>query len=176
MTSSRDGHGARNLATEDTFLAAYTARRGARHHDREVLTFRLGVELYGIDMASMREISKMRTITELPRVPAFLKGIITLRGTVIPIIDLRQRMAMVAEDHSRNTRILVVSHDDEPFGLIVDQVQRVVRMVEAQVENAPLPGGIESDFLAGVARVDNELIVLLDLAAVVSFSIDGASR
>jgi purine-binding chemotaxis protein CheW len=176
MASGKDGQSARNLATEDTFRAAYTARRGARHHDREVLTFRIGAEVYGIDMTSMREISKMRTITELPRVPSFLKGIITLRGQVIPILDLRLRMSMAAEAVGRNTRILVVNHGEEPFGLIVDQVQRVVRMVDSQIENAPLPGGIESDFLAGVARVDDELIVLLDLAAVVSFSIDGASR
>ncbi len=171
----------RTLATEDTFLAAYTRRRSARAHDREVLTFGLGSEMYGVDMTEMREISKLRPITELPRVPRFLRGIITLRGTVIPILDLRLRLGMAADPAAqpisdRHRRILIVDHAGEPFGLIVDHVSRVVRLVEAQVETAPLPGGIESDFLAGVARVDDDLIVLLDLAAVVRFSLEGSSR
>jgi len=168
--------GLRQLATEDTFLAAYTRRRAGMHHDREVLTFRLGDEVYGLDLSWMREISKLRRITEVPQVPAFLLGIITLRGRVIPILDLRRRMALPTCESTPHSRILIVEHEEEPFGLIVDQVLKVVRMVENQIESAPLPGGIESDFLAGVARVDEELIVLLNLPSVVEFSLEVASR
>lgn len=166
----------RQLATEDTFLAAYTRRRAGLQHDREVLTFRLADEIYGLDISWMREISKMRPITEVPQVPAFLLGIITLRGAVIPIIDLRLRLALPAAEHSGFTRVLIVEREEEPFGLVVDQVLKVVRMVDRQVESAPLPGGIESEFLAGVARVEEELIVLLNLPAVVGFSLEVASR
>jgi purine-binding chemotaxis protein CheW len=136
-------------------------------------------------MARMREISKLRPITELPRVPRFLRGIITLRGTVVPVLDLRLRLGLperaaaaagAGRDPDRDRRILVVDHQGEPFGLIVDRVLRVVRMVDDQIESAPLPGGIESEFLAGVARVEGELIVLVALGAVVTFSLEGSSR
>lgn len=167
---------ARQLATEDTFLAAYTRRRAGQKHDLEVLTFRLADEIYGLDISWMREISKLRPITEVPQVPPFLPGIVTLRGTVIPIIDLRRRLLLPAADASGYTRILIVEHQEEPFGLIVDQVLKVVRMVEQQIESAPLPGGIDSDFLAGVARVEEELIVLLNLPTVVTFALEVASR
>lgn len=166
----------RQLATEDTFLAAYTRRRAGQQHDREVLTFRLADEVYGLDISWMREIARLRPITEVPQVPAFLPGIVTLRGTVIPIIDLRRRLQLPAADPTALNRILIVEHDSEPFGLIVDQVLKVVRMAEQQVESAPLPGGIESEFLAGVARVEDELIVLLNLPTVVTFSLEVASR
>ncbi|HUH01738.1 MAG TPA: chemotaxis protein CheW [Kofleriaceae bacterium] len=168
--------GRRVLATEDTFLAAYTDRRGRRQRDREVLTFQLGDEVYGLDIASLREISRLRPLTELPRVPSFLCGIIALRGVVVPILDLRRRMRMRPREASaagdRASRILIVDHQGEPFGLIVDRVVRVERLDNAQIEGAPLPGGIASEYVAGVARAEGELIVLLELAAVVSFDLE----
>jgi purine-binding chemotaxis protein CheW len=170
--------GRRALATEDTFLAAYNERRGRRQHDREVLTFRLADETYGLDIRSLREISRLRQLTELPRVPAFLRGIIALRGVVVPVLDLRRRMRMPPRESSalgdRAARILIVESQGEPFGLIVDRVVRVERLDNEQIEGAPLPGGIASEFVSGVARADDDLIVLLELSAVVSFDL-GAS-
>jgi len=163
------------LASEETFLASYHGRRAkAKHHDREILTFRLGDELYGIDISCMREICKLRVVTEVPRSPAFLRGIITLRGTVVPIIDLRQRMDIPQVEPTRASRILIVDHQDEPFGLIVDAVIRVVRMVNDQIEASPIPGGIDSEYLTGLARDDGDLIVLLNLATVVTFPLEAA--
>ncbi len=163
--------GRRALATEETFLAAYTGRRSRRHHDRELLTFALGGETYALDMTELREISRMREITELPRVPAFLLGVITLRGLVIPVLDLRRRMRLPPVEPSRETRILIVDQDGEPFGLVVDRVVRVERVDNPQIESAPLPSGVATDFVAGVARVEGELIVLLELAQVVGFKV-----
>ena len=161
------------LASEETFLASYHGRRfRAKHHDREVLTFRIGPEIYGVDIEAMREISKLRPVTEVPRAPGFLPGIITLRGTVVPIIDLRMRMGLAAAEPTRASRILIVDYDGEPYGLIVDAVIRVVRMVDDQIEASPLPGGIDSEFLTGLARDEGDLIVLLNLAAVVTFPIE----
>lgn len=165
--------GARRLAREDTFLAAYTGRRGRRESDRELLTFRLGDEAYAFDMRVMREIAALREITELPRVPGFLRGIISLRGAVVPVIDLRLRMRLPPAAPTRASRILVVEHQDQRFGLIVDRVSRVVRLTHAQIEAAPLAGA-GSEFLAEVARADGELIALLDVGAVVGFSLEGA--
>lgn len=163
--------GGLELASEMTFRASYHGRRArGQRHDREVITFRLGTETYGIDIASMREIVKLRAVTEVPRTPRFLRGIITLRGTVVPIIDLRQRMGIAPVEPTRSSRILIADHGGEPFGLIVDEVNRVVRMTNEQIEASPLPGGIDSEYISGLARVDGELIVLLQLAAVVTFS------
>lgn len=163
------------LASEETFLASYHGRRSrAKHHDREVLTFQLGPEIYGVDIGTMREISKLRPITEVPRAPAFLPGIITLRGTVVPIIDLRARMGLAPAAPTRASRILIIEHEQEPYGLIVDAVIRVVRMVNEQIETSPLPGGIDSEFITGLARDADDLIVLLNLNTVVTFSIEVA--
>lgn len=161
------------LATEETFLAAYTGRRSRRQaHDHEILTFQLGDELYGLPIAELREICKLGPITELPRVPPFLLGVISLRGRVISIIDLRVRMHMPSGEATRGSRILIVEHDEEPFGLLVDRVIKVDRMSARQVE--PAPEGLVSEFVTGVARTGGELVVLLDLAAVVGFSLEVA--
>jgi purine-binding chemotaxis protein CheW len=162
----------RSLATEETFLAAYTGRRSRRQHDREILTFLIADERYGVDIHELREISRLVAITPLPRVPAFLLGIITLRGTVVPILDLRRRLGFPPATPTANARILIVEHRDEPIGLLVDRVVRVERMDNAQIEAAPLPGEIVSEHVSGVARTTDDLIVLLDLAAVVNFSLE----
>lgn len=163
-----------HIATEEAFVAAQTKERAGRDYDREVITFRLADERYGLDITAMREILKMREITELPRVPAFLTGIVTVRGEVIPIIDLRLRIGLGASSPTRASRILITSHEDQLFGLIVDEVHKVVRMLSTDIQPTPLPGGIESTFLAGVSRPDGDLIVLLNLPAVVTFRIEGS--
>jgi purine-binding chemotaxis protein CheW len=167
----------RPLATEATFLAAYRERRSRQHYDREVLSFRLANETYGIEMRWLREIHKVRPMTEVPRVPAFLPGIISVRGAVVPVLDMRRRIGLAVEPLGRPSRILIVEHEEERFGLIVDEVHKVVRLLNAQVESAPLPGGIDSAYLSGVARSNGEMIVLLDVPAVVSFSLEeGGAR
>jgi purine-binding chemotaxis protein CheW len=160
------------LAREESFLAAYTSRRGRREADREVLTFWLGTEQYGLDMSVMREIATLREITELPRVPAFLRGIISLRGAVVPIIDLRLRMGLPRVEPTRASRILVVEQGEQRFGLIVDRVAKVLRLSHAQVESTPM-AGTGSEFLAEVARADDDLIALLDAGALTRFSLEG---
>jgi len=161
------------LASEDTFLAAYTGRRGRRDADREALTFRLGDEIYGFDISCLREIAVRGEITELPRVPRFLLGIISLRGAVVPVLDLRLRMGLPPVAPTRASRILVVEVDAQRYGLVVDRVDGVARLRNAQIESAPL-GGAGSEFLAAVARVEADLIALLDPAAVVRFSLEVA--
>jgi purine-binding chemotaxis protein CheW len=163
-----------HIATEEAFIAAQTKDRAGHDYDREVITFRLADERYGLDISAMREILKMREVTELPRVPKFLTGIVTVRGEVIPIIDLRRRLGLTPSLPTRASRILVTSHDEQLFGLIVDEVHKVVRMLSTDIQPTPLPGGIESDFLAGVSRSDGDLIVLLNLPSVVTFRIEGS--
>ncbi len=161
----------RTLATDETFLAGYKLRRSRKHYEREALAFRVASENYAVDMGRMREILKLRAATEVPRAPRFLLGVIALRGTLITVIDLRLRLGLAAAPLVRTGRVLVVEHEGEPYGLVVDEVFKVLRMRDEQVESAPLPSGISSVFLAGVARVAGELIALLDVPAVVSFDV-----
>jgi purine-binding chemotaxis protein CheW len=163
------------LATEETFLNAYSRRRAGDVYDREVLAIGIGGEIYGIDIVHTREIIKVKPITEVPRTPPFVAGVVTVRGTVIPTIDLRRRLGFAPVTGTRHTRILICEMDGELHGLVVDSVRHVVRLRNAQIEAPPpMGGGSEADFLAGIGRTDDLLLILLDLRAVVSFTIDGA--
>jgi len=163
----------RQIATEETFLNAYRRRRAGDHYDRELIAFDVGGECYAVGITELHEIIKMRPITEVPRVPAFVKGIVTVRGQVIPAIDLRMRLGMPEVARTRASRIIVCDVLGEPHGLIVDRVRSVVRLRDDQIESSPqLGGGGEVNFIAGVGRDEDDLIILLDLAAVVSFSLD----
>jgi purine-binding chemotaxis protein CheW len=161
------------LATEETYLNAYARRRTGDRYDRELITFTVAGETYGIDIARMQEIIKLRPITEVPRVPAFVKGVVAVRGQVIPAIDLRMRLGLAPAELAPATRILVCVVDDEPHGLIVDRVASVVRLRNEQVEAAPALGaGGEVTLLSGIGRTDDKLIILLDVPAVVTFSLE----
>lgn len=164
----------RAIATEETFLNAYARRRAGDGYDRALIAFYIGTECYAVGIKELREIIKIRPITEVPRVPPFVKGVVTVRGQVIPAIDLRMRLGMPAIEYDNNTRVLVCNVRGEPHGLIVDRVRSVVRLRNEQIELPPqMGGGTETEFLAGIGRDDDEdLIILLDLSAVVTFSLN----
>ena len=165
----------RQLATEDTFHNAYARRRAGDVWDRELLAFAIATEIYAVDIRQMREIIKLRPITEVPRVPRFVRGVVTVRGAVIPTIDLRTRLGFETAEPTRHARILICEVDDEPHGLIVDAVRHVVRLRDTDIEAPPaMGGGPETDFIAGIGRDEGELVILLDLPAVVRFSLEGA--
>ncbi len=165
-----------SLATEETFLNAYTRRRAGDTYDHELITFAIANETYGIAIGSMREIIKPPPITEVPRTPKFVLGVVTVRGVVIPTIDLRARLGMNRCEMTRTSRVLIVDVRDEPHALVVDRVSSVVRFKDAEIEPPPaMGGGPETDFIQGIGRVDGELVILLDLPAVVTFALDSTS-
>jgi purine-binding chemotaxis protein CheW len=165
------------LATEESFLLGRATKAALAGH--EILTLRVGRELYGVEVPKVREILRMREITEVPRAPAFLLGIVSVRGVIIPVLDLRKRLGMPASPETRETRIVVVGQDGEPFGLLVDEVRAVVRILEDQIEPAQgLIGLAESGFVSGISRVPDEsgpardrVVILLSLAQVVAFTV-----
>jgi purine-binding chemotaxis protein CheW len=162
------------FATEETYLRRHDDRRAAQR--RGVLTLAVGREVYGIDILSIREIIKMREITEVPRAPRFLLGVVTVRGLVLPVVDLRLRLKLEAPALERAARILVVMHKNERFGLLVDEVRGVVRFADSQIEPPP-PSLAPSDapFLAGIGRYiseqDEKMVILLSLDAVLGFEV-----
>jgi len=164
------------LATEETYLRAIDQREVKP--TRAVLTFVVGGESYGLEIAHIREIIKMRVVTEVPRMPAFLLGVISVRGVVIPVIDLRRRLHLDETMLTRAARILVIDREGEPFGLLCDAVTGVVRFVASEVEPTPPTLAVkDASFLAGIARYQSgrrtRMVVLLNLPQLVSFTIRG---
>jgi purine-binding chemotaxis protein CheW len=130
---------------------------------RDVLTFHIASEEYGISIEHIREIIKYRPITEVPRVPSFVAGIIAVRGLVMPVLDMRVRLRLTSPQLSPKSRILVVSRpggnndvqsdeERERFGLLVDRVNEVVRIYETDIEPPTVLSGKESEFIEGIGR------------------------
>lgn len=161
-----------HLATDDTFLTPYARRRSRYDFAAELISFSVSDELYGIDIAEAREIIKMRPITAVPRVPPFVLGVATIRGRIIPVLDLRMRLGMGKTDITDNHRILECAYEGELFGLLVDTVRSVVRLTEEQLELSPQRSS-DSDYVRALGRLDDSLIALLDVEEVVTFEIGG---
>jgi purine-binding chemotaxis protein CheW len=166
------GGGAFGLATEETYLRAVDGREA--RPTRAVLTFVVGGETYGVDILSIREIIKLREVTEVPRTPRFLIGVISVRGSIIPVVDLRARLRLPVSEPTRAARILVVVQGGDPYGLLVDSVSGVVRLAESEIELPPSSFAIaDGNFLSGIGRYRlgrrDKMVILLNLGQVVAF-------
>ncbi|MZP29906.1 chemotaxis protein CheW [Heliobacterium undosum] len=130
----------------------------------QLVVFRLGTEEYGVPITQVQEINRLLTPTKIPQAPSFVEGIINLRGKIIPIIDLKKRFGLAQEEHTANTRIIVVNVERHTVGIIVDAVTEVLRMPQSAIEPPPpMISTISSDYLKGVGKVDERLLILLDL-------------
>ncbi len=137
----------------------------------QVVSFALGSEEYGVDIAQVQEINRMVTITHVPRAPHFMEGVINLRGQLIPIIDLRTRFGMPRTEHTKNTRIVVTEIGSKRVGMVVDSVSEVLRIPTEQIEDAPdMIAGVETEYIRGVGKMGDRLIIMLDLGRVISGS------
>jgi purine-binding chemotaxis protein CheW len=139
--------------------------------ERQLVVFQLGAEFYGVDIARVHEIIRLQSITRVPRAPAFVEGVINLRGKVIPVVDLRRRFGLESSEHTRASRIVVVEIGDNVVGVIVDGVSEVLRVTGASVEPpSPVVAGIESEYIHGIAKLDDRLVILLDLDRVLALT------
>jgi purine-binding chemotaxis protein CheW len=135
----------------------------------QVVSFHLGSEEYGVDISQVQEIIRMVEITHVPRAPRFMEGVINLRGQLIPIIDLRTRFGMPRTDHTKSTRIVVTEFGSKKVGIIVDSVSEVINIPLEQVEDAPdMIAGVGTEYIQGVGKVNDRLIILLDLTMVIT--------
>lgn len=133
----------------------------------QVVVFQLGEELYGADIAVVREVGPMQRVTRVPRTPRYIEGVTNLRGRVIPVIDLRRRLGLAVTPFTKQTRIAVAELEGGQVGMIVDSVQEVLRIPSTAVEPPTgLVSKLDAESITGVAKVDDRLIVLLDLAHV----------
>lgn len=130
----------------------------------EFLCVRVSDEVYGINIMDIKEIIKPREVTEVPRAPAFVSGVLSLRGTIIPIIDMRIRLGLSHDDPTGKERVVVIKNGTSFSGLLVDEVIQVVQVQQGAVEAAPtVLDGIDRDFVSGIGRSDSRLIIILNL-------------
>ncbi|MGI9951235.1 chemotaxis protein CheW [Moorellaceae bacterium AZ2] len=130
----------------------------------QLVVFQLAGETYGVDIAHVHEIIRLQPITEVPRTPDFVEGVINLRGRIIPVIDLHKRFGLPAAEASNNTRIMVVEVKGITVGMIVDAVSEVLRLPEENIEPPPpIIQGVDVAYLRGVGKWGDKLIILLDL-------------
>ena len=135
----------------------------------QLVTFSIGEEEFGVDILSVQEIIRMMDITKVPRAPEFVEGVINLRGKVIPIIDLRRRFGLTTRDHDKHTRIIVIEINNMIVGLVVDSVSEVLRIPASTVEPPPpVVSGLESEYISGVGKLEDRLLILLDLNKLLS--------
>lgn len=135
----------------------------------QVVVFQLEKELYGADISVVLEVSPLHRVTKVPRTPAYIEGVINLRGRVIPVVDLRKRLGLPVTPPTKSTRIAVAEIEGGKIGMIVDAVVEVLRVPANSVEPpSPMMSKVDSDNVMGIAKVDDRLIILLDLARVLS--------
>src|SRR5262249_41252117 len=128
--------------------------------------------IYALDILRIREIIRVGPLTEVPRAPSFVPGILSVRGTVIPVVDLRLRLRLAAAPLSKVARILIVTKEEDPYGLLVDEVRHVERLQPEDLEPPPsFIGGSLAEFLAGIGRPEGKMLILLNLDAVLSFQV-----
>lgn len=137
--------------------------------EEQLVVFRLRRELYGVPIAAVREIIRWQQVTSIPTAPHFVEGVINLRGTVIPVIDLAKRFSLEGAAATSETRIVVVEMGQHLVGIVVDGVSEVLRITSDEIEPpTSISGSVSIDFLRGVGKSDDRLIVLLDLDKVLT--------
>ncbi len=138
-------------------------------HEVQVACFRLGEDLYAADIMRIKEIIRLQKLANLPKSPAFVEGVLNLRGTVIPVIDLRKRFDIPAAPQGRDTRLLIVSMGRQILGLVVDEVTEVLSVPVKDIKPAPqVAKGVGAEYLVGVCLVKDSLIMLLNLDRILS--------
>ena len=137
----------------------------------QLVTFSIGEEEYGIGILRVQEIIRMMPITKVPSCPDFVEGVITLRGMVIPVIDVRRRFAMPPKAADAHTRILIMESELQVMGYIVDSVREVMHLDSDKIEAAPAEiAGPGAEYIKGMVQIGDQLLILLNLNELLSDS------
>jgi purine-binding chemotaxis protein CheW len=131
----------------------------------EYLSFRLGTEEYAIDILQVREIRAHEPVTRIANAPDFIKGVINLRGSIVPIVDMRLKFGLGEAAYDRFTVVIILNIAKRVMGIVVDAVCDVVALAAEEVRPAPTLGGaIESGFIRGLAPIDGRMLIVVDIA------------
>ena len=147
-----------------TQVEADVGQKGGKY-----LTFGLAEETYGLEILKVREIMGLMDITAVPRTPDFVKGVINLRGKVIPVVDLRLKFGMAEAEHTEETCIIVVNVGTVEMGILVDKVSEVLNILGDEIEDTPSFGvSVNTDFILGMGKAHGKVTILLDIAKVLT--------
>jgi purine-binding chemotaxis protein CheW len=137
--------------------------------NHEYLTFALGDEEYGVAILKVQEIRGYDSVTRLPDAPEFIKGVVNLRGTIVPVVDMRIKFNLPSVSYDESTVMIVLSVADRIVGVVVDSVSDVIRLDDTQLRPVPdLGGAIDRKFLTGIGVVDDRMLVLLDIERLIT--------
>ncbi len=141
----------------------------------ELTTFRVGDAIYGMDILRVQEINKLTDMTDVPQSQNYIKGIVNLRGQIVTVIDLSRKLGLDGCEVGSGTRNIIISSNDEYFGLLVDSIGDVVRAEWDRVEAAPANiGGVQGKFFNGVFKTERDLIGIIDVEEVLKVEESGS--
>jgi len=137
-------------------------------NDIQLVVFKLGREEYGVSILQVQEIKRITEITRVPHSPDYIKGVMNLRGSVLPVIDLKKRLNLPPEEYTDDTRIIIIKVEEIVVGMIVDAVSEVTTIDQNSIEPPQaVVGGIAADYLSGVGKLENRLLILLNTDAII---------
>lgn len=135
----------------------------------QLVVFELASKYYGVDIGNIRDIIRMQAVTKVPGAPSFVEGVINLRGKLIPVVDLRKRLGLAVSEPTSKSRIVWVTINGQDVGVIADAVTEVLRIPLALIEPpSSMVSSVDSDYLRGIARLENRQIILLNLSKVLA--------
>jgi len=134
----------------------------------QIVTFQVGREIFGLDILKVQEIIRFQPLTRMPDLPDYVEGVLNLRGKIVPVVGLRQRIGLDRQEPNTTTKIVVASVKDEVLGFMVDSVSEVLRISSSTLEPAPRLGEVKQKYVSGVGKLDNRLLLLLDLDELLS--------
>lgn len=135
----------------------------------QYLTFNLNEEFYGVPIEAIREINRVGEITPVPRTPPYIKGVMNLRGRIVPVVNLRTKFSLPEQAFTRDTCIVVIESDFNQIGMIVDAVKEVIDLKASEIEPPPQLGQAAQDrFITGLGKVENRVVILVDIVSALS--------
>ena len=163
-----------DMITEATVVARHEAARAGnaaktRSGGGEYLTFRLGTEEYGIDILRVQEIRSYEQPTRIANAPSFIKGVVNLRGVIVPIIDLRIKLNCESVEYNTFTVVIVLNVKGRVIGAVVDSVSDVMELTHEHIKPAPeMNGNIDGNFITGIGSVGERMLILMDIEGLMS--------
>ncbi|HEY2929266.1 chemotaxis protein CheW [Piscinibacter sp.] len=158
-----------NMITDATHVARHEAARAAAAAGGEFLTFRLGAEEYGIDILKVQEIRSYEPPTRIANAPAFIKGVVNLRGVIVPIVDLRIKLGCDSAEYNGFTVVIVLTVRGRVIGAVVDSVSDVLELGAGTIKPAPeMHTAVDTSFITGIGNVNERMLILMDIEALMS--------
>ena len=158
-----------NMITEATHVARHEAARAAAAAGGEFLTFRLGAEEYGIDILKVQEIRSYEQPTRIANAPTFIKGVVNLRGVIVPIVDLRIKLGCESAEYNSFTVVIVLNVRGRVVGAVVDSVSDVLELPAGTIKPAPeMHTAVDTSFITGIGSVNDRMLILMDIEALMS--------